>query len=135
MNTRLVLLLTLTVIYTIDHHPTKASNETVVYPKESFNLLSPSPNDPESECSMSSMNSNCPLWGECNNSRCVCRDELSKYLSIKCEPETLQLSVVRCYCVTFDNETRELINGQCIETVTMVMRRVSIFHCHWTLTN
>ena len=59
--------------------------------------------------------SDCPLWGEYNNSRCECRDELSDYNTIKCEPETLQLSVVRCHCVTFDNNTRELSLGKCIE--------------------
>ena len=64
------------------------------------------------ECSAST---DCPPWGECNNSRCVCRDELRKHNSIKCEPETLQLSVVRCHCVTFDNETGEIFHGKCIE--------------------
>ena len=64
------------------------------------------------ECSAST---DCPPWGECNNSRCVCRDELQNYYSMKCEPETLQLSVVRCHCVTFDNDTGELSHGKCIE--------------------
>ena len=59
-------------------------------------------------------NSDCPLWGECNNSGCVCRNGLSND-KIKCEPETLQLSVINCHCVTFDNETRELTEGKCIE--------------------
>ena len=57
----------------------------------------------------------CPLWGKCNDSKCVCSEELNNYNSIKCEPETLQLSVVRSHCVTFDNETRELFQGKCIE--------------------
>ena len=60
-------------------------------------------------------NPGCPLWGEYNNSRCVCRKELSNYISIKCEPETLQLSVLKSHCVTFDNGTRELVHGQCSE--------------------
>ena len=57
----------------------------------------------------------CPPWGEYNNSRCECRKELSNFISIKCEPETLQLSVLKSHCVTFDNETGELTHGQCSE--------------------
>ena len=58
--------------------------------------------------------SDCPVWGECKNNKCECK-ELNNCYSMKCEPETLQLSVVRCHCVTFDNETRELSLGKCIE--------------------
>ena len=62
-----------------------------------------------------SNDSDCPLWGEEYNSRCVCRKELKNYISVKCEPETLQLSVIRAHCVTFNNETKDLTEGKCIE--------------------
>ena len=57
----------------------------------------------------------CPPWGQCSNNRCVCREELSRYYSVKCNNETLELSVIRCHCVTFDNETNQMLEGSCIE--------------------
>ena len=60
-------------------------------------------------------NSDCPLWGEYYNSSCECKKEFKNYNSIKCEPKTLQLSVIRSHCVTYDNKTKELIEGNCIE--------------------
>ena len=57
----------------------------------------------------------CPPWGECSNNRCECREELSSYFSVKCNNETLELSVIKCHCVTFDNETKQLLEGNCIE--------------------
>ena len=57
----------------------------------------------------------CPLWGECVNNRCVCREKLESYFSVKCNNETLELSVIKCHCVTFDNNTKELLEGSCIE--------------------
>ena len=58
---------------------------------------------------------NCPPWGECSNNRCECREELSSYYSVKCNNETLQLTVVNCHCVTFDNTSKNLFEGSCIE--------------------
>ena len=58
---------------------------------------------------------NCPPWGECINKQCVCREELDSYYSVKCDNETLQLSVIKCHCVTFDNKTMLMTEGNCIE--------------------
>ena len=60
-------------------------------------------------------NVNCPPWGECINNKCMCREELDSYYSVKCDNETLQLSVLKCHCLTFDNETKQLFEGNCIE--------------------
>ena len=57
----------------------------------------------------------CPPWGECSLDRCVCREELNNYFSVKCNNETLELSVIKRHCVTFDNETKQLLEGNCIE--------------------
>ena len=57
----------------------------------------------------------CPPWGECSNDRCACREELNNYFSVKCNNETLELSVIKCHCVTFDNKTEQLLEGNCIE--------------------
>ena len=58
---------------------------------------------------------NCPPWGECSNNRCVCRDALSNILNVQCNNETLQLSVSKCHCVTYDNKSEEVFEGNCIE--------------------
>ena len=58
---------------------------------------------------------NCPLWAKCNNSRCMCRKELKHNNAVMCDKETLQLSVIRCHCVTFEPETNRLFEGSCIE--------------------
>ena len=57
----------------------------------------------------------CPPWGECSNNSCVCREELNSYYSVKCNSETLQLSVIKFHCVTFDNKSNDLFEGSCIE--------------------
>ena len=57
----------------------------------------------------------CPPWGECSNSRCVCGKEIYNNYNLKCNNETLQLSVYKCHCVTFNNETKKLYEGNCIE--------------------
>ena len=57
----------------------------------------------------------CPPWGECSNNRCVCKEELNQYYSVRCNNETLQLSVIKFHCVTFDNNTKDLFEGSCIE--------------------
>ena len=63
-----------------------------------------------------SEDANCPPWAECKESRCVCREELKQNNAIICNKETLQLSVIRCHCVTFEPETNSLFEGSCIET-------------------
>ena len=56
----------------------------------------------------------CLPWTECNNTKCICKDfELMN--NIRCDKDTLQLSVIRCHCVTLDNVTNQLIQGNCIE--------------------
>ena len=57
----------------------------------------------------------CPPWGECSNNGCVCRKELNDYYSVQCNNETLQLSVIKFHCVTYDNRTNNLFEGSCIE--------------------
>ena len=57
----------------------------------------------------------CPLWGKRIHNECVCREELAGYQSVKCDDKTLQLSVIKCHCVTFDNKTKQLFGGNCIE--------------------
>ena len=67
---------------------------------------------PSLDCSE---DTDCPPWGECRNNRCVCREELHNYYNVQCNNDTLKLSVYKCHCVTFDNETKELFEGNCIE--------------------
>ena len=62
-----------------------------------------------------SVDANCSPWTKCSNSSCMCRDYWN-YQAVKCREETLQLAVFRCHCVTFDPETNELIEGNCILT-------------------
>ena len=64
----------------------------------------------------------CPLWTECLNSKCVCKKNLKKHSSIKCDRKTLKLSVRICNCVTIDEETAELFVGYCWETCIMVYK-------------
>ena len=54
-------------------------------------------------------------WTECINNSCMCRKSLDKFRTIKCDNKTLQLSVLRCHCVTFNNETLMLEEGDCFE--------------------
>ena len=61
-----------------------------------------------------STNANCPLWAVCINNTCDCIIELNN--AITCNIYSLQLSVLMCYCMTFDSERNDLIQGNCIET-------------------
>ena len=57
----------------------------------------------------------CFPWTECNNIKCECKANLKNYYTIKCDKATLELSVIRCHCVTYNNMTDELVEGNCIE--------------------
>ncbi len=57
----------------------------------------------------------CPPWAECNNSYCVCLNQLQNFNTVQCDKYTLELSVIKCHCVTFDSESGELVEGSCIE--------------------
>ena len=58
----------------------------------------------------------CPLWTECHNSTCVCRDKFSDQDNrVVCNNETLQLSVFIGYCVTYDPEKNQMFEGSCLE--------------------
>ena len=59
----------------------------------------------------------CLPWTECNNTKCICKDfELMNHdKTLRCDKDTLQLSVTRCHCVTLDNVTNQLVQGNCIE--------------------
>ena len=58
--------------------------------------------------------SDCPLWAVCNNqSVCTCSHHLPD--KVDCSDSTLQLSVVKGHCVTYDNSTDVLHIGLCIE--------------------
>ncbi len=56
----------------------------------------------------------CAPWTACQNSTCVCRQNENQ-LSIQCNTENLQLEVPKCSCVTYNNKTREITAGKCIE--------------------
>ncbi|XP_064396106.1 uncharacterized protein LOC135343084 [Halichondria panicea] len=56
----------------------------------------------------------CPFWTKCNNTKCACKENLQNLVSVHCSEE-LQLSVIRCHCVTFDNITNKLVEGKCME--------------------
>ena len=57
----------------------------------------------------------CPIWTDCNYGYCECKETLNDYKVFKCDRETLQLSVLKCHCVTYDNETKDITEGICIE--------------------
>ncbi|XP_064396101.1 uncharacterized protein LOC135343080 [Halichondria panicea] len=57
----------------------------------------------------------CPPWTKCNNTKCECKANLKNHHTIKCDEATLELSVIRCHCVTYNNVTDELVEGNCIE--------------------
>ncbi len=57
----------------------------------------------------------CPLWTECNNTKCECRANLEDSNNVRCDKITLELSVIRCHCVTYDNSTNKLMEGNCLE--------------------
>ena len=58
--------------------------------------------------------SDCPPWAVCSNqSVCKCSHNLPD--KVDCNDITLQLSVVRGHCVTYDNSTKVLHLGLCIE--------------------
>ena len=57
----------------------------------------------------------CPPWTECNNTKCECKANLNNYFTVKCDEAQLELSVIRCHCVTYNNMTDELVVGNCFE--------------------
>lgn len=62
-----------------------------------------------------SNDSECVPWAFCNVSSCVCRETLENEHILKCGTNTLELSVIKGYCVTYDNSTGHMSIGMCIE--------------------
>ena len=58
----------------------------------------------------------CPLWTYCNEGYCRCRQNLNKNYGVKCSSDSMQLSVRRCCCVTYNNKTKKITEGGCIES-------------------
>ena len=54
-------------------------------------------------------------WVECNGTDCTCAKRLQTLRTVRCNPDTFQLSVIICHCVTFDSKTQTLIEGKCNE--------------------
>ena len=59
--------------------------------------------------------SECVPWALCNISSCTCRGSLEDEHILKCDKNTLELSVIKGYCVTYDNSTGLTSVGMCIE--------------------
>ena len=77
-------------------------------------LTSFSVNDSRSESNINKSCDECPPWTQCNGTKCECKKRLEDYREVKCN-DHLQLSVIRCNCVTFDNNSNDLVVGHCIE--------------------
>ncbi len=60
------------------------------------------------------VDTDCPIWAECDKTKCVCKVNLQHLRTLLCG-ENLQLSILRCHCVTYDNKTKEIFEGKCIE--------------------
>ncbi len=56
----------------------------------------------------------CPPWTEYNNTKCNCKETLEKHQELQCNPDG-KLSVIRCVCATFDNESNDITVGHCFE--------------------
>ena len=64
----------------------------------------------------------CPLWtsltnktdsGNSNAGECACGDDLGGV--VYCNPETLKVSLLYCFCMTYNSLTNETLVGQCYE--------------------
>ncbi len=71
----------------------------------------------------------CPPWTECNNTKCKCKPNIKNHYTIKCNKATLQLSVIRCHCVTYNNMTDELVEGNCFKNCKNGREKVCTFRC------
>ena len=59
--------------------------------------------------------SECVPWAFCNISSCACRESLEDENILKCDKNTLELSMIKGYCVTYNNSTGHMFVGMCIE--------------------
>ena len=64
----------------------------------------------------SSSRAECPLWTTFNSTtgKCECGSDLAEVVS--CDKETLELSLLRCYCMTYDEHTDTTEVGPCYFT-------------------
>ena len=58
----------------------------------------------------------CPLWTTFNNTtgKCECGSDLAGVVT--CNPDTLEISILRCYCMTYDEHTDTTEVGPCYFT-------------------
>ena len=56
----------------------------------------------------------CPPWTEYNNTKCQCKKTLDHHRELQCNQDG-KLSVIRCVCATFNNESNDITVGHCIE--------------------
>ena len=63
-------------------------------------------------------NENCPPWMTCENKTthtCQCRKTDFHDGMVKCDSKSGRLSILDCYCATYNNATGRIIAGACIE--------------------
>ena len=70
---------------------------------------------------------NCSPWTICKNNTCICR-ETNKTSFVECSSKNLQLKSKKCYCVTYDNQTKEIQVGSCIEGCTNATSKPGVYY-------
>ena len=65
---------------------------------------------------LQSCSGQCPVWTTYSNTtgKCECGDSLKGV--VDCSPGTLQVSVMKCYCMTYNEEANSTVVGPCIFT-------------------
>ena len=58
----------------------------------------------------------CPVWTTYNSStqHCECGDSIRGV--VHCDPDTRKVSLLRCYCITYNEDTNGTVVGPCIIT-------------------
>ena len=80
----------------------------------------------EEQIEMTENCSDCPPWTLCQNKTCICR-KTDKTLPVKCSSNNLQLIIKKCNCATFDNQTKKILTGSCIEGCSKETERQGVY--------
>ena len=77
-------------------------------------------------------NENCPPWMTCENKTthtCQCRKTNVYHDIVKCDSKSGRLSILDCYCATYNNATGRIIAGACIENCMNTKKTVDpVYH-------
>ena len=74
-------------------------------------VLSPGLYQTNGSCVCDNVITHCNTWFHKEHGKCVCGDSAGGV--VKCDPQTMSVELLQCFCMTYNSETEETVVGAC----------------------